>query len=478
MVEPPGWEGLEGEKPSGECGAVPSRIDLVLTSLRERAGQGEQPVELRITSGRTTRVLQRVLAEGSYREALRIESDAGARTLFVKFTLTETKSRPGLELEPPGIDLGDMDPVRDVTRRIRIINRGAGVLKWQAATSGAGAAKGMQETGRGRYVSLLHEALQTGGPYTAPAQFKDTLQLTGNWIAEKGYPKAAGAGCVLRLQFQGTGAVLYGRRISDSPVILASYDEHPVREASLKSLEGNRFESHFDEILTEGPHSLQVQIGEGAAILEGVFVKDARVVTAPSAWLRLTPLSGTTTKETDFVTIRMNLSELKPGIYTDYITITSNGGTAHVPVSVHVTGEQAPKVVTVYRYLRDDDQLFSSQPDKEDPRYLGSYQRSGIAFRLFSPGTAGTVDLFRWYNPTIGDHYYSTERSAGRKSLAGYIFEGPIGNIATIRLPATRELFRWHNPSTGMHFFTTDKAGEGMGRKGYRFEEIVGFVLR
>lgn len=478
MEEPPGWEGSEGKSPSGECGAVPSRVDVVLTLLRERTGTGEHPIEFRITSGRRTRVLQRSLAEGTYREALRIESDAGSRTLFVKFSLTDAKSRPALELEPRGIDLGDMDPVREVTRRIRIINRGAGVLKWQASTSGAGTAKGIQETGRGRYVSLLHEALATGGPYTAPAHFRDTLQMTGNWIAERGYPKGVGAGCVLRLQFQGTGAVLYGRKVNDGPVILASYDEHPSREVSPQALEGDRFEFHFDEILTEGPHSLQVQIGEGAAILEGVFVKDARVASPPAAWLRLTPLSGTTTKETDFVTARMMLSELKPGIYTDYITVTSNGGTAHIPVSLHVTGEQAPKVLSVYRYVRDEDQLFSSQPEKEDPRYLGAYQRSGLAFRLYSPGTAGTVELFRWYNPSIGDHYYSPERSGGRKNLAGYLFEGPIGNIATIRLPATRELYRWHNPSTGRHFFTTDRAGEGMGRKGYRFEEIVGFVLR
>lgn len=478
MEEPPGWEGMEGKSPSGECGAIPSRVDVVLTSLRERAGQGDQPIELRIASGRQTRVLQRNLAEGTYREALRIESDAGTRTLFVKFTLTDAKSRPSLEVEPRGIDLGDMDPVRDVTRRIRINNRGAGVLKWQAAISGAGAAKVMQEKGRGRYVSMLHEALATGGPYTPPAHIKDTLQLSGNWIAEMGYPKGVGAGSVLRLQFQGTGAVLSGRKVGDSSVILASYDEHPPHEVSLQASGGDRFDVHFDEILTEGLHSLQVQIVEGAAILEGVFIRDARVVTPPPAWARLTPLSGTTTKETDFVTVRVNLSELKPGIYTDYIMVTSNGGMAYIPVSLHLTGEQAPKVVSVYRYVRDDDQLFSSQPDKEDARYLGAYQRSGIAFRLFSPGTAGTVELVRWYNPSIGDHYYSPERSGGRKSLAGYLFEGPIGNIATIRLPSTRELYRWYNPSTGRHFFTTDKAGEGMGRKGYRFEEIVGFVLR
>ena len=80
------------------------------------------PVELQIVSGRNTWVLRRNLAEGPYREALRIESDAGSRTVFVKFILSDAKSRPALEVEPRGIDLGDTDPVREVTRRIKITN--------------------------------------------------------------------------------------------------------------------------------------------------------------------------------------------------------------------------------------------------------------------------------------------------------------------------------------------------------------------
>ena len=478
MEEPPGWEGVAGRSPSGESGAAPSRVDVVMTSLRERTGPGDHLVELRIVSGRNTRVLQRSLAEGSYREALRVESDAGSRTLFVKFSLSDAKSRPALEVEPRGIDLGDTDPVREVTRRIKITNSGAGVLKWQAATSGAGTARAMQDTGRGRYVSMLNEALTTGGPYTVPNPVKETLQIAGNWIAEKGYPKGAGAGCAMRLQYFGAAATMYGRKMTESAVISLSADERPARETKLQALEGDRFELDLDESLVEGPHSLQIQLAEGTVILEGFFVADSRAAVPQSAWVRLTPLSGTTTRETDFVTVRMNLSELKPGIYTDYITVTSNGGTAHIPVSLNMTGEQAPKVLSVYRYTRGDDLLLTTQPDKEDPRYLGAYQRAGLAFRLYSPGTAGTVELYRWYNPSIGDHYYATEKSGGRKNLAGYLFEGPIGNIATIRLPATRELYRWFNPDTGQHFFTTDAGGEGMGRKGYKFEGIVGFVLR
>lgn len=478
IEEPPGWESSKGMGLTGECGSVPSRVDVVLSSLKGRPETGDHPVEIRIVSGRNSLVLKRMLAEGSYREALRIESEEGGRTLFLKFSLTDTKSRPALEVEPRGIDLGDMEPVKEITRKIRITNAGAGVLRWQAATTASGQARVTAGTGRGRYLSLLNESLATGGPYTAPGHLKDVLQAAGNWVVEKGYPRAAGPGCTMKLQIQGTGAVLYGKRVSEEALVRVSADEHPVREMPLLELEGNRFEGVVIEDLPEGLHGILVQVGEGAVILEGIFVSDMRANQPPAAWARLTPLSGTTTRETDFVTVRMNLSELRPGIYTDHVTIASNGGTARIPISLNVTGEPSPKLLPVYRYTRDNDILFTTQPDKEDPRYLGAYQRAGLAFRLYGPGTAGTVELYRWYNPSIGDHYYAAERSGGRKNLSGYLFEGPIGNIATIRLPGTRELYRWFNPATSRHFFTTDSAGEGQGKRGYRFEGIVGFVLR
>jgi len=103
------------------------------------------------------------------------------------------------------------------------------------------------------------------------------------------------------------------------------------------------------------------------------------------------------------------------------------------------------------------------------------YRHTGIAFRLFSPGTPGTTDFFRWFNPSKGDHFYSYDPKGG-KPLPGYLFEGSIGNIGTSRLTGTRELYRWFNPTTNGHFYTTEQGGEGITKKGYRFDGIAGFV--
>ncbi|NPV03509.1 MAG: hypothetical protein HPY67_02130 [Syntrophaceae bacterium] len=474
LVAPDDWESSRSGL-AGETAGLPSRVDILLASLREETAEGRHTVEIRLTSRGESLVLRRVLSEGPWRLALRIESDSGGRTVFLRFTLAETRTRPRLEAEPRGIDLGETEPVREISRRIRISNTGAGVLRWQASSGGAGVPPAAART---RYISLYNESLSAGAPYAPPAPLKDAVQLTGPWASEKGYPKAAAPGCTLRVEFRGSGAVLTGRTASEAAALRAMVGDLPPRELVFEDIEDGRFEATVAQGLPEGPHSLLLQVSEGSVVLEGLSAMDSRVTAPPAAWMRLTPLSGTTTRETDFVSVRMSLADLKPGVYTDHVTITSNGGTIRIPVSFIITGEAAPKHLAVWRYVRGEDILFTSRPEREDPRYIGAYRREGLAFRLYGPGTAGTAELHRWYNPAIGDHYYSTERGGGRKNLQGYVYGGTIGNIATIRLPGTRELYRWFHPGTGRHFFTTDPAGEGMGARGYRFEGTVGFVLR
>ena len=65
IEEPPGWESSTGGGLTGECGATPSRVDVVLSFLNVRPEAGDHPVEIRIASGRNSLVLRRTLAEGT-----------------------------------------------------------------------------------------------------------------------------------------------------------------------------------------------------------------------------------------------------------------------------------------------------------------------------------------------------------------------------------------------------------------------------
>jgi hypothetical protein len=237
-----------------------------------------------------------------------------------------------------------------------------------------------------------------------------------------------------------------------------------------------RGEALIIEEQIEGPHLLAIVTGTGRVTLEGARIFGQQVQKGPRGWISVFPDSGFTTRETDYINIALRTQRLMPGIYGDHIFFTSNGGNADVEVFLEVAAETTPKFLEVHRYLAGSDYLYTTNPQAEAKRLqLKGYRHLGIAFRLFAPGTPGTTDFFRWFNPSKGDHYYSHDPK-GDKPLPGYLFEGSIGNIATSRLTGTRELYRWLNPAKGSHFYTTDEAGEGLSKKGYRFEGIAGFV--
>jgi len=56
------------------------------------------------------------------------------------------------------------------------------------------------------------------------------------------------------------------------------------------------------------------------------------------------------------------------------------------------------------------------------------------------------------------------------------VFDGTIGNIATVKLPLTRDLYRWFNPDTGAYFYTTDTKGENHEKMGYKYDGVAGYV--
>jgi len=301
------------------------------------------------------------------------------------------------------------------------------------------------------------------------------LELTGPWAEEGGYPVSQGDRSILRFRFIGTGISLFVRKTPEGGPFTVFIDEQFVNIFEGASERPERVELLIADDQLEVPHSLVIVNGGGRVVLEGARIFGKPVLKGPPGWITIFPNSGVTTRETDYVNIVLNTSRLTPGVYGEQILFTSNGGDADVEVFLEAVTAMQPQFLDVHRYLAGADYFFTTNPQTEAPSLKG-YRHLGVAFRLFPPGTPGTIEFNRWCNPGKGDRLYSTEPRGSMKTPAGYQFEGSIGNIATVRLPGTRELYRWHHPGKGHHFFTTDLNGEGMGKKGYRFEGIVGFV--
>jgi hypothetical protein len=86
------------------------------------------------------------------------------------------------------------------------------------------------------------------------------------------------------------------------------------------------------------------------------------------------------------------------------------------------------------------------------------------------------VPLYRYWNPTTIDHFYTTNfRELGRGRF-GYRYEGIQGYVSPRRLRGTVPLYRYWNPTIRDHFYTTNFRELGRGRAGWRYEGIQCYV--
>jgi hypothetical protein len=476
---PEGWIPMEGGRLSGTVGEKPEPIKISLTFLNgQRPGRTTNySLLLRLEGGGQYAIFHREVPAGVTRESLRFSFPSGTRTVFFQVRLSELASASRLDVEPLRIDFGMVRPGESVSRRVQVTNRGKEILKWKAGLAGSRGMPFMAPTPPGRYVSFLNEAAGGTGVYPVTAQAREGLELSGKWAEEGGYPATQSEQNSLRYRFTGTGISLLIRKTPDGGPLTVFFDGQFVTMIDGYAARREPEEIPIVENQLEASHLLTVIGSEGRVILEGVKVFGKPVSKGPRGWISITPDSGMTTRETDYVTITLNTRQLLPGIYGEYILFTSNGGDSSVEVCLDVAADPELRLLNVYSYHIGSDYLFTTNPQAEASRLqVKAYKNLGIAFRLFNPGTPGTTDFFRWFNPVKGDHFYSSDPVGGGKPLQGYYFEGSIGNIATSRLTGARELYRWYNPKTGCHFYTTSQSGEGLAKKGYRFEGITGYV--
>jgi len=476
---PEGWTRIGRGELAGVVEETPASVKISLRFLRD-AGQ-EKPqsgsLVLSLEAEGAAATFIREAQAGELREAIRFVSTGGTRTVFFRARLTQFASVPVMALAPVRIDCGTVRSGEQVSRTVRLANRGKEILKWRAGLAGR---RGMPATARplaGRYVSFLNESVAGTGSYSPVEALRENVHLTGLWGEEGGYPSGREENAALRFRFTGTGINLFLSKSPEGGPLDVYLDEQFAAHINGFSERRQREEIDLTEWLPDGPHVLTLVNGEGRTVPEGVRIFGRPVMKGPPGWISVFPDSGTTLRETDYVNIGINVRNIEPGLYGERVFFLSNGGEAEVEIFLEVAADTQPRLLDVYRYVAGDDYLYTTDPRIEAARLQAKgYRNQGIVFRLFSPGTPGTTTFFRWFNPARGDHFYSSDQTGGGKPLSGYLAEGAIGNIATSKLTGTRELYRWHNPKTGRHFYTTDQTGEGLVKKGYRFDGIAGFV--
>jgi len=103
-----------------------------------------------------------------------------------------------------------------------------------------------------------------------------------------------------------------------------------------------------------------------------------------------------------------------------------------------------------------------------------------VAIGKIYPNKEGTVRFLRYYNAKSGDHLYTTNPDEVGSGAGVYTFEwnAQIAYIYPISaiVNNTVRLYRYYNSSKGDRFYTTDFSLLGSGKDGYVFEKSEGWV--
>jgi len=389
----------------------------------------------------------------------------------------DTTAQPLLSVDPYHLDFGSAVQGEQISRRVRVTNKGWDTLRWRAAAGGITDPHQGRAFSAGKYVSFLNEELTGRGHYTVARHLKDKLELPGKWGENQGYPLSLSDGQTLRYHFSGTGVAVYFWKGPATGQLTAFVDDRFVFQQEGFSEKRERFEWEVARELADGAHVLMLINRNAPVAVEGVRIYGDDITPLNPESIAISPDNGAVTRQTNYVNITVNTTSLAPGHYGGYVLFDSNGGQKEIELSLDVMADNIPRTLDVYRYVRNLDYFLTTNPQAESAALQArGYTKQGIAFRLFSPGTPGTTEFYRWFHTQKDDHFYGYEIKSVKRPMQGYILEGTIGNIATSRLTHTRELYRWYNPSSRHYFFSVDPKGEGIEKKGYRYDGIAGYV--
>lgn len=108
------------------------------------------------------------------------------------------------------------------------------------------------------------------------------------------------------------------------------------------------------------------------------------------------------------------------------------------------------------------------------------FTREGATGLVFPSPVTGTVPLYRLYNATIFDHFY-TISAAGvdfAVQVAGYTLEGVAGYVYPSPQCGAVPLYRMYSAQQTDHFYTTSITERDSAIKGgYSGEGIDGYII-
>jgi subtilisin family serine protease len=133
--------------------------------------------------------------------------------------------------------------------------------------------------------------------------------------------------------------------------------------------------------------------------------------------------------------------------------------------------------VPLYRYwdpTRTDH--FYTTNFNEDGWASNGWEYGWIEGYVYPTQQAGTVPLYRYWNPQVGDHFYTTNFNELGNGAYGWTFEKVECYVYPSQQTGTVPLYQYWNAQVGDHFYTTQFDELGNGAYGWTFEKVQCYV--
>ena len=131
--------------------------------------------------------------------------------------------------------------------------------------------------------------------------------------------------------------------------------------------------------------------------------------------------------------------------------------------------------VPLYRYWNGRYHFYSTNGAESG---VGSLER--VAGDLFSTQADGSTPLYRYAyvngGTCAGAHFYTTNLSELGAGANGWVSNGIVGYVPTSGA-GTVSLYRYFNPGSCDHFYTVDFQELGGGGQGYQYEGIQSLIF-
>jgi len=152
-------------------------------------------------------------------------------------------------------------------------------------------------------------------------------------------------------------------------------------------------------------------------------------------------------------------------------------------------------ILKVYRYFHGDfHNHFYTTNETEigtvTPGQTGAhnYRFEIVGFTVFTQYHNGLTPVYRYFNPKVNDHLYTTNAAeigtttTGKTGNLGYVSEGILGYISPIEFPGGIPIHRYYHTKKSDHFYTVNVNEIGTiivghkGNHGYKYEGILGYA--